>query len=70
MSLTSLHRGEGVISVERRGLGTGPVVKHVTYVEEFGVAIINAKFQIRQRRYQQCKKPPNFKSTNAAINLT
>jgi len=37
--------------------------------EIFWVAIINAKFQIRERRYHQCPKPPNFKSTNAA-NLT
>jgi len=34
------------------------------------VAIINAKFQIRQRRYHQCSKLPNFKSTNAATNQT
>jgi len=34
------------------------------------VAIIKAKFQIRQRRYHQCSKPPNFKSAHAATNLT
>ena len=29
-----------------------------------------AKFQIRQRRYHQCSKPPNFRFANAADNLT
>jgi len=33
-----------------------------------GVAIINAKFQIRQRHYHQCSKPPKFNSANAANN--
>jgi len=36
----------------------------------FWVAIINAKFQIRQRRNHQCSKPPNFKPDNAATDLT
>jgi len=36
----------------------------------YRVAIINAKFQICQRRYHQCSKPPNFKSANVATNLT
>jgi len=34
------------------------------------VAIINAQFQIPQRRHHQCSKPPNFKAANAATNLT
>jgi len=34
------------------------------------VAIINAKFQIRQRHYHQCSKPPKLHSANAANNLT
>jgi len=34
------------------------------------VAIMKTKFQIRQRRYHQCSKPPSFKSANAATNLT
>jgi len=38
--------------------------------EAQGEAIINAKFQIRQRRYHQGSKPPNFKSANVATNLT
>jgi len=34
------------------------------------VAIINVKLQIRQRRYHQCSKPPNFEFANTATNLT
>ena len=34
------------------------------------VAIINAKFQIRQRHYHQCSKLQKFNSANAANNLT
>ena len=43
---------------------------HVKNKQKKRVCIINAKFHIRERRYHQCSKPPNFKSANAATNLT
>jgi len=40
------------------------------FLKKTGVAVINANFQIRQRRYHQCSKQLNFKSANAATNPT
>jgi len=46
------------------------MVGQVSNYSALPVATINAKFRIRPRRYHQCSKPPNLKSTNATTNLT
>jgi len=50
---TLLSAGKTLLGSLTRGCDD---IDFVYYNE--GVAIVNAKFQIRQRRYHQCSKPP------------